>query len=304
MQVDEQLAELLAAGERAAFHGRPASGVAALQSAFEQARVAGKGAEATAAAWLLGLCLGAAGKFGSALTVLDPLAAQEGTDAPERRLFAALAAATSASVQRQLGQHVQAKVMDERALTLADGAPEATFDALLGLAADAVGLGNADAAHEHLGQAAGIASSRTDWWRQKVELAWVQAETALLEGQPTLAAECLGPAITAAEVSGAPRYVAKSLLFLGVSQVQDGQLDQAEGTLRRAATLAESLGAVPLLWPARALLGALLESTSPAEAAKSLAAARGAVISIADDLPEQLRSVWLDREDVAALLGG
>ncbi|MEO8330527.1 MAG: hypothetical protein ABI586_11015, partial [Candidatus Nanopelagicales bacterium] len=103
---------------------------------------------------------------------------------------------------------------------------------------------------------------------------------------------------------GAPRYVSKSLLFLGVSQVQAGELKEAEGTLRRAATLAESLGAVPLLWPARALLGALLESSSPTEASKSLAAARGAVIAIADDLPEHLRSVWLDRQDVAALLGG
>jgi hypothetical protein len=110
--------------------------------------------------------------------------------------------------------------------------------------------------------------------------------------------------VAAAEVSGAPRYVAKSLLFLGVSQVQAGDLDDAAGTLRRAATLAESLGALPLLWPARALLGALLEVSAPAESAKSLASARGAVISIADDLPDALRAVWLDREDVAALLGG
>ena len=304
VHVDDELAELLAAGERAAFHGRPASGVASLQSAFEQARADGRGAEATAAAWLLGVCLGAAGKFGSALTVLDPLAAQEATDIPEQRLFAALAGASSASVRRQLGQHALAKSIDERALSLADGAPEATFDAVLGLAADAVGLDDAVVAHKHLGQAAELVAARADWWRQNVELAWVQAEIALLEGDPDAAAGVLGGAIQSAEVSGAPRYVSKSLLFLGVSQVQAGQLDAAEVTLRRAATLAESLGAVPLLWPARALLGALLESRSPTEAAKSLAAARGAVIAIADDLPEDLRSVWLDRPDVAALLGG
>jgi len=98
--------------------------------------------------------------------------------------------------------------------------------------------------------------------------------------------------------------VSKSLLFLGVAQVQSGQLPDAEATLRRAATLAESLGAVPLLWPSRALLGALLEESAPTESAQSLAAARGAVIAIADDLPETLRGVWLDRQDVAALLGG
>ena len=300
----DELADLMAAGERAAFHGRPASGVASLQTAFEQAKEQGRDAEATAAAWLLGVCLGAAGKFGSALAVLEPLATQSGTKAPERRLFAALAAASGASVHRQLGQHTAAQAMDEQALALAEDGPEATFDALLGLAADAVGLGDAATAKARLTQAGEIAAPRTDWWRQKVELAWVQAETALLEGDPNGAAALLGPAIASAEVSGAPRYVAKSLLFLGVAQVQAGELVTAEGTLRRAATLAESLGAVPLLWPSRALLGALLDESSPAEAAKSLAAARGAVISIADDLPESLRTVWLDREDVAALLGG
>ena len=304
VRVSDELADLLAAGERAAFHGRPASGVGALESAFEQAKEQGRPAEATAAAWLLGVCLGAAGKFGSALAVLEPLAAQSSTDSAERRLFAALAASSAASVQRQLGQHPAAKVLDEQGLALAEGGAEPTFDALLGLAADNVGLGDAAAARARLTEAAALSDARSDWWRQKVELAWVQAEASLLEGSPTAAADSLAPAITSAEVSGAPRYVAKSLLFLGVAQVQSGQLADAETTLRRAATLAESLGAIPLLWPSRALLGALLEESAPAEAAKSLAAARGAVITIADDLPESLRDVWLDRQDVAALLGG
>jgi hypothetical protein len=114
----------------------------------------------------------------------------------------------------------------------------------------------------------------------------------------------LHQAIQLAEVSGAPRHVAKGLLLLAVAQVQGGELDEAETTLRRSATLAESLGALPTLWPSRALLGALLEASSPAEAAKSLASARSAVIAIADDLPDDLRGVWLDRPDVAALLGG
>ena len=85
---------------------------------------------------------------------------------------------------------------------------------------------------------------------------------------------------------------------------QRQSLGEAESTLRRASTLAESLGTLPLLWPARALLGALLEASAPAESAKSLSAARGAVITMADDLPEELRVVWLDRPDITALLGG
>lgn len=300
----DDLADLLAAGERAAFHGRPASGVAALESAFERARVEGKGAEATAAAWLLGVCLAAAGKFGGSLAVLEPLVAAGTSDVPERRLFAALAASTSAAVRRQLGQLEQARTLDDAALAYGDGAPEAVFDATIGLAADAVASEDASSATHLLQQARQLAEGHSDWWRQRVRLAWVEAEVALVVGDPARASEVLHQAIQLAEVSGAPRHVAKGLLLLAVAQVQGGELDEAETTLRRSATLAESLGALPTLWPSRALLGALLEASSPAEAAKSLASARSAVIAIADDLPDDLRGVWLDRPDVAALLGG
>lgn len=302
--MSDDLAALLAAGERAAFHGRPASGVVALESAFERARDEGKGAEATAAAWLLGVCLAAAGKFGGSLAVLEPLVAAGASDVPERRLFAALAAATSASVRRQLGQAAEAKALDEAAYAYSEGAPEAAFDALLGLAADAVATEDATTATALAGQARVLAEGHSDWWRQRVRLAWVEGEVALLVGDAEHAEAVLTPAVQLAEVSGAPRHVAKTLLLVAVAQVQGGRFAEAESTLRRAATLAESLGALPTLWPSRALLGALLEQTAPAESAKSLAAARSGVISIADDLPDDLRDVWLDRPDVAALLGG
>lgn len=302
--MSDDLAELLATGERAAFHGRPASGVVALESAFERARSDGKGAEATAAAWLLGVCLAAAGKFGGSLAVLEPLVAAGTSDVPERRLFAALAASTSAAVRRQLGQLHEAKLLDDAAYAYSDGAPEAMFDATIGLAADAVISDDATTAQHLLEQARLLADGHHDWWRQRVRLGWVEAEVALLLGDPARAAETLLQAVQLAEVSGAPRHVAKTLLLLAVAQVQGGELAEAENTLRRSATLAESLGALPTLWPSRALLGALLEESAPAESAKSLAAARSGVIAIADDLPDDLRNVWLDRPDVAALLGG
>lgn len=298
------LADLLAAGERAAFHGRPAGGVAALESAFERAREEGKGAEATAAAWLLGVCLAAVGRFGSSLTVLAPLVEGGSSEVPERRLFAALAAATAAAVRRQLGQRDLAKHLDEAALRYGDGAPEATFDALVGLATDAVAAEDAATAMSFVDRARAESSAHPDWWRQRVRLTWVDGEVALLTGDTRRAQQVLTPGVQLAEISGAPRHVAKTLLLLAVSQVQAGEMELAESTLRRSATLAESLGALPVLWPAKALLGALLEESAPAESAKALAAARGSVIAIADDLPEDLRDVWLDRPDVAALLGG
>src|SRR5437764_4153982 len=163
------LADLLAAGERAAFHGPPAQAVGALEQAIALAGQSGRRAEVTAAAWLLGVALAARGRYGGALTVLSPLiepGEAEGA-APEQELFAALAAATIASVHRQLGRHAVARDFDERGLALADDG-EAGFDCRLGLAAGAVGLAEVDAANEHLEEAAALAGDHKDWWRQQV----------------------------------------------------------------------------------------------------------------------------------------
>ena len=301
--VSDELAGLLAAGERAAFHGRPATGVPPLQKAVETARSSGRDDEATAAAWLLGVALGAAGKYGSALGVLDPLTGT-GSEQPARRLFASLAASTSASIHRQMGRHTAARSLDEQALELAGDAPEALFDSRLGLAADAVGLEDALTARTWLDRAGELLDGRSDWWRQRVRSLWVRTEIGMLSGEVAAAEKTADSAVSLAENSGAPRHVAKSLLFLGVSQVQNGKPAEAAVTLRRAATLAESLGCLPLVWPSRALLGALVEAEAPQESARNLAAARSTVITIADDLPEDLRGDWLSRPDISTLLEG
>ena len=304
--MDQQdLATLLAAGERAAFHGPPAAAVKALESAVVLAQGQGRAAEMTAAAWLLGVALAANGRYGGALTVLAPLldAAEARHAPPEQRLFGAFAAATTASVQRQIGRHSSAQEYDGRGLALTDGSGEGAFDCTLGLAADAVGLGDSETAAAELETAAALIPTRADeWWRQRVRLDWVRAEVALLQDQPNVAATAAAAAVERAERSRAPRHVAKGLLFLGVSQLNAG-VDEAVATLRRASTLAEGLGAVPLIWPARALLGALLAEDEPAESDRSLAAARTAVLSIAGDLPPEVRAEWLARPDVVALLG-
>ena len=305
-QGTSELAGLLAAGERAAFHGRPDAGVAPLRTAVELAVAEDLSAEAAAAGWLLGVCLSSAGRYGAALAVLDPVVASAGSGADdetaEARLLGALAAATVASIHRQLGRHSVAQGYDDTALAVSDGAGEAGFDALLGLAADAVGLGDAGAAAERLQAAADLAEGRPEWWRQRVRLDWVRAEVALLEGRAEDAVAAAHAAVELAEHSGAPRHVAKGLLFQGVAQVEAGRVREATATLRRAAILAESLGTVPLQWPVRAMLAALLAEDAPAESERSLAAARRAVQAVADDLPEDLRAGWVGRADVAAIL--
>ena len=306
-----ELAGLLASGEHAAFHGRPAAAVGVLEQAVALARLQGRSAEVAAAGWLLGVALGAAGRYGGALTVLSPLVegGRAGGAPAENRLFAALAAATVASVHRQLGRHAVARASDLEALALANGSAEASFDAQLGLASDAVGLDEPDEASSRLQQARALVPPRADeWWRQRVRLGWAEAEVQLLDGQVDEAVTTALTAVERAEGARAPRHVAKGLLILGIALVSGGSTADGDGdaasTLRRAATLAESLEVVPLVWPARALLGALVAEIDPEESNRSLAAARAAVLTLAADLPPGVRAEWLARPDVAALLEG
>ena len=300
------LASLLASGEHAAFHGKPAAAVGVLEQAVVLAQSQGRTAEMAAAAWLLGVALGAEGRYGGALTVLSPLV--EAGHAPgaavEHRLFAALAGATIASVHRQLGRHAIARDADLAALELTDGTGEGAFDALLGLASDAVGMDEPEVATERLAAAGALLPANAgEWWRQRVRHGWVTAELAMMDGRADEAVGVLQEAVDRAEQARAPRHVTKGSLLLGLAQVTAGD-DAAVPTLRRAGMLAESLGTVPLVWPARALLGALVADDDPAESSRSLAAARSAVLQIAGDLPPNVRAEWLGRADIAVLLGG
>jgi hypothetical protein len=299
--VSEELATLLAAGERAAFHGRPGAGTESLERAVGLAGERGLGTEGAAAGWLLAVCQSAAGQLGAALTTLAPVTAVAQDASTDRRLLAALGEATRASVHRQLGRHDDARTHDERALALSGGRDEGGFDALLGLAADAVGLGDVATADDRLAAAQDLVGDRHDWWRQRVRLGWVRAEIALLDNRPGDAVEAAHGSIERAEQSGAPRHVAKGLLFEGVALVEEGRPDAAAATLRRGALLAESLGTLPLVWPARAVLGALIADRDQEQSDRCLDAARRAVDQIADGLPADLRGPWLARPDIAAL---
>jgi len=294
------LPELLASGEHAVFHGRPAAAVGVLEQAVVLAQSQGLVAEV---AWLLGVALGASGRYGDALTVLSPLVASgsEQGASPECRLFAALSGSTVASIHRQLGRHAVARDADLAALAL-NGSGEVGFDALLGLASDAIGLDEGDEAVERLAQASvALPAGDEQWWRQRVRCGWATAELALLEGRTDDAAAHAAAAVQRAEDAGAPRHVAKGLLLLGLAEVSGGH-DEAVGTLRRSAAVAEPLAVLPVLWPVHALLGALLADTDRVESDRRSRTARAAVLAIAGDLPPAVRTAWLGRPDVAALL--
>lgn len=319
MDPDEDLTVLLEHGEQATFHGRPTEAVGLLERAVVLAQHADQGAALTRAAWLLGVALAAAGRYGAALTVLSPLVDSGGEeDAPEHRVvYAALASASIAGVHRQLGRHAVAQQADLTALALGEGDDRATAAALLGLAADAVGLGDVDQAGLRLAEAltflapdAPTADRRDDGWRPRVRIDWLRAEIALLQGRGEDGVRCAAEAVERAERADAPRHLARGLLLLGVAELQALRADpvgadpaRAADALQRAATLAEGLGAVPLVWPTRALLGALGSQGGP-DGVGNLAAARSAVLEIAGDLPPGVRAEWLARPDIAALLAG
>lgn len=296
----------LAAARREVFHGSPVVAAARLESLAD---AAGSPVDAAAAGWLHGVALGATGRYAAALTTLHPLltAAQAARPGDPRRPYGALAAATAASVHRQLADHASGQQLDTLGLAVADGDPWATFDCRLGLAADAVGLKDAAAAGSALARADSLVEPGPTWWRARVRLAWVRAELALLRGAAGEAVRAGADAVDAARDAGAPRHFAKGLLFLGVAQAAagpayDGRAAEAVATLTRAAGVAARLGARPLVWPARLVLARLLAGTDPAAAEHSRRLARETVAAVAADSPAELAARWLAGPELAELL--
>lgn len=161
----------------------------------------------------------------------------------------AAACLTLASVLRQLGRHSEAGALDDRALVLArDDAMRA--DALIGLAADAVGAADAQACERRLSEAARAAP--VDDPRVAVRLEWVRTEHALL----TLDARAaVGHARVAVHMSRSvsDRHLAKSLLFLGASLDAAGS-SEAMRYLDEALERAEQTGAAAIGAAARDIL--------------------------------------------------
>jgi tetratricopeptide (TPR) repeat protein len=295
---DAELLGLVAAGERAAFRGAPGQGLDPLDRAIRLAEESRSSTVEARARWLLGVSLNAMGQYGRALNELTTACAAP--EAPTE--YRSLAAAAVASLFRQLGRHQDARDWDRAALEIAAGSADAQFDAWLGLAADAVGLGDSDQAFVAIAQSEPIVVTRPLWWRQKIRLDWVRAEVSLLRGDTSTAKLAAERALDGAETAGAPRHVAKSLLFAGIAAAQSGRLDDAAHLLARAGTLAEGLGARPIVWPARAVLAALVAKTAPADSERYLASARLSIRQIADELPAELAATWLERPDVSAIL--
>ena len=213
----------------------------ALRGSPRLAVVLARGLVGDEAAWLRGVALGAHGRYEAAYQALATI----GPDSP----WGSLAYSTSASLLRQIGRHADAQVRDTLALDRARTATD-RFDALLGLSADAVGLGDPSLVAARWDEAAAEVGSVGDPWRQTIRLGWVEAELALLDDRPGDAAAAAARSVSLSVQAGAERHRAKSLLFEGVARAVCGDVPAAVLLLRRSLSLSERLGAWPLVWPA------------------------------------------------------
>jgi hypothetical protein len=225
------------------------------------ARLLADGAPTPVRRWLAAVAFGGQGRYAAATALLTSLLATEDP------VIGSLAASTLAAHRRQLGGHAAAQRLDGFALRRIAGLPlpaeadpdgvdvtGARVDALLGLAADAIGLGRPALARRLLRPPAGIAGMG---WRSRVRSGWVNAETLLAEGEPEQGVAFAEQAVAISASCGAVRHVIKSEMVLSVTQL-NGATERgcaaAIGLLERVVARSLESDLLPLAWPSALLL--------------------------------------------------
>lgn len=222
--------------------------------------------------WLRAVAAGGQGRYASALADLDRLRRLTVNDA-----LASLALSTRASFLRQLGWHDRARTWDGRAAALA-ATGEAGADALIGLAADALGVGRFAASARALERAAD-ALADTDCPRLPVRFAWVSAELAMFRGEGGRAVGHAERGAHLAESVGSARHTVKSQVVLAAALCSRGDLDASRRVAGNALDAAQRLGLVPLQWAVASLLADIgADDRSPAQIRGIRDAAAEAVI--------------------------
>ncbi|AHC24436.1 MULTISPECIES: hypothetical protein [Mycobacteriaceae] len=212
--------------------------------------------------WLRAVAAGGQGHYGTAFAELDEIIRQR-CDGPTT----ALAYSTRASFLRQLGGHRTARRWDGHALVSAGTDPQARADALVGLAADALGIGRLAAAARLLQRAPGDSGEP----RQSVRRHWVSAELAMACADGPAAIGHAEQAVQEADTLGSVRHRAKSQVVLAAALCCTGDLNAARRVADAAYTLTAEFGLVPLHWAVSCLLA---DIDSAVGSAAAIAAAR------------------------------
>jgi hypothetical protein len=220
--------------------------------------------------WLRAVAAGGQGRYASATADLAALLRQT----PAGPL-ASLAHSTRASFLRQLGRHDLARGLDGRALALAldepEADPEPTADALVGLAADALGVGRFAASAALLGRA-GRAPHSPGPPRLAVRRNWVTAELAMVTGDGATAVRHAEQALELASEArdGMVRHRVKSQVVLAGALCCAGNPERARTVADAALDETGELGLVPLRWALACLLTDVGSATRTVEEVRSL----------------------------------
>jgi len=204
--------------------------------------------------WLRAVAAGGQGRYATAAAELTEVLRGR----PETAL-AALALSTRASFLRQLGWHRPAHDWDGRAWAQSGGNPEAGVDALIGLAADALGVGRFPASAALLSRAADMVRNHPELPpRLEIRLAWVRAELAMAGGDGRAATRHArrGFELAQAALPLLGRHRVKSDLVLAAALCCAGDPAGSRAVADAALAAADRDALVPLQW---ALAGLLTE---------------------------------------------
>lgn len=226
-------------------------------------------APAGADRWARAVHLGARGRAAAARSLVEDLLRGPRIDGEVR----ALALATRASLTRQAGGHAAARADDGAAIreaTVAGAgaggsdawAVAARADALVGLAADGLGVGDFVASRRLLERAAqelGDAGPSDDWicsGRPRLRLAWVRTELALYTGDPA-AGELAARATAASADAPSTRHRLKTELIAAAASAATGDVEHAADEAQRLSAACRTAGLMPLEWAAQTMLAGL-----------------------------------------------
>lgn len=205
--------------------------------------------------WWRAVAAGGQGRYASAHADLAHL---RRTDPPGSALFS-LACSTTASLWRQLGWHARGRHWDGLALRYAGPDVEARADAVVGLAADALGMGRFGVSETLLTAARGLSPGPG---RQPVRLAWVSAELAMARGDGAEAVRCARAGVDrAAAPAVSPRHRAKSQIVLAAALCTNADVDEARTVADAALADTQRWGLLPLRWAVASLLTAIGSDT-------------------------------------------
>ncbi|MGV0813274.1 hypothetical protein ABQF34_15030 [Mycolicibacterium boenickei] len=197
--------------------------------------------------WLRAVAAGGQGRYGCAFTELAMI-----TRSRDAGPVLSLAHSTRASFLRQLGGHARARGVDGLAWACRGEDTEAAADALVGLAADALGVGRFGVSARLLDRARAI--DTTGHPRQRIRLSWVSAELAMARGDGVAAVDHAEQGVAAAADHSSTRHAVKSDVVLAAALCSAGKLDAAREVADGALLATEKSGLIPLRWALACLL--------------------------------------------------